>query len=172
VQEGWRPAAEPDARAQEVRVVHREGRGHQAAVQELLFAVKVEEQLVEEVGALAETAGEAGPLVGADEQRQHVERPQLAARALAAVDVHADVLLDDGAVAGVGGGAQGGRLVAVHQVEELAPRRPQPAGPVDALIKPAALGGVAVQDRAGARGGVGHGESFGDQQSLARVRVG
>jgi len=95
-----------------MRIVHRNGGGQQAAAQQFLRAVEVEQQLVEEVGALAQAGGQGFPFVGRDEHRQHVERPELRARLLAAVDVHADVLLDDGTVAGLGGGLEGGSLVA------------------------------------------------------------
>ena len=53
VQESGRTLAEADAGPQEVRVVQRDGGGHQAAVQELLLPVEIEKQFVEEVGALA-----------------------------------------------------------------------------------------------------------------------
>ena len=118
---------EPDARTEELGIGQRERGGERPAAEEFLRTVEIAQQVVEEPGALAQAVAEHRPVLGGNEQRHDIERPDLGARALAVVDVHAHVLLDDGALAGGVGGAEGGGGVGPEVPEKLRPRRPDRA---------------------------------------------
>ena len=84
-----------DAGAQEARVAVDQRRRQQALAQQVLRAVEVAQDAVEQVRALRHCGLDFGPLLGRQEQRQDVEIPGAVDAARVRVDVVGDAVLAD-----------------------------------------------------------------------------
>ena len=96
-----------EAGPQEMRVRHCELGRQRPIAQEFLGAVEVRGERVVQARPLPEPVAQHLPVVAAHQVRHDIERPGLGFRTVSRIDIHADVLLQDGAGAGIGCGPQG-----------------------------------------------------------------
>ena len=87
----------PDAvtRAQKPRMRQDERCRHEAFHQQPLRSVEIGGNRVQQSGALAQAAGQQFPVVGGDDERQHVEAPGAGRTIGGCVDVVGDAVLED-----------------------------------------------------------------------------
>ncbi len=132
-------------RPQEVRMTERQLRRNDALREQLLRAVEIGEQRIEQLRPLRDARLDPPPLARRNEERQEIERPRTIAALRIGVDVVGDAVLDDEPARKLDAAARGIGPIDPQPLDQRAPVRADVALVIEQLVVAASLACIGVE---------------------------
>ena len=136
---------------QKIRMSERQLRRHQAGAQQLLRAVQIGEQGIQESGTLLHPEFYLPPLRGGQQQRQRIEHPGAVAALWIGVDIVSHAVLRDQAARQIRAPAHRLGAVTGQSLDQRPPMRAHVAGVIKQLIVATRVARIGVKARFGHR---------------------